>query len=85
MLSGILPVLPTPFSESAETAPEDLAQIVDFALRSGVDGVVFPGYMSRFRRQVEMIQGVRVVRVWTVSQSNQQGGEPSNVPEPARR
>lgn len=46
MLSGILPVLPTPFSESGETAPEELAQIVDFALHSGVDGVVFPGFAS---------------------------------------
>ncbi|MGD9855315.1 MAG: glycosyltransferase family 4 protein [Planctomycetaceae bacterium] len=29
------------------------------------DGVVFPGYRSRWRRQVEVMDGVRVVRVWT--------------------
>ena len=29
------------------------------------DGVAFEGYRSRFRRQVEMVDGVRVVRVWT--------------------
>ena len=29
------------------------------------DGVVFDGYRNRFRRQVEQIDGVRVVRVWT--------------------
>jgi glycosyltransferase involved in cell wall biosynthesis len=29
------------------------------------DGVPFAGYRNRLRRQVEMIDGVRVVRVWT--------------------
>ncbi len=29
------------------------------------DGAVFPGYRNRLRRQVEEIDGVRVVRVWT--------------------
>ncbi len=29
------------------------------------DGVVYPGYKNRLRRQVEMVDGVRVVRVWT--------------------
>lgn len=29
------------------------------------DGVVFAGYKSRLRRQVETIDGIRVVRVWT--------------------
>lgn len=29
------------------------------------DGVVFPGYRNRVRRQVEEIEGVRVIRVWT--------------------
>ncbi len=29
------------------------------------DGVVFDGYRNRLRQQVEMVDGVRVVRVWT--------------------
>ncbi|MCA9073896.1 MAG: glycosyltransferase family 4 protein [Planctomycetaceae bacterium] len=29
------------------------------------DGVVFDGYRNRFRKQVEHIDGVRVVRIWT--------------------
>ncbi len=29
------------------------------------DGVVFEGYRNRLRRQVELVDGVRVVRVWT--------------------
>lgn len=34
------------------------------------DGVPYPGYRSRFRRQVEMIDGVRVVRIWTYLAAN---------------
>src|SRR5262249_4127437 len=29
------------------------------------DGVVFDGYRNRLRRQVETVDGVRIVRVWT--------------------
>ena len=29
------------------------------------DGVAFAGYRNRFRRQTEMVDGVRVVRIWT--------------------
>ena len=29
------------------------------------DGVVFDGYRNRLRRQVETVDGVRVMRVWT--------------------
>lgn len=29
------------------------------------DGVVFDGYRNRFRRQIETVDGIRVVRVWT--------------------
>ncbi|MGE3317234.1 MAG: glycosyltransferase family 4 protein [Planctomycetaceae bacterium] len=34
------------------------------------DGVVYPGYKNRFRRQVEMVEGVRVVRVWSYLAAN---------------
>lgn len=46
MLQGMLPVLPTPFIEAGAVDPEAMAGIVDFALASGVDGVVFPGFAS---------------------------------------
>ncbi|RYE70669.1 MAG: dihydrodipicolinate synthase family protein, partial [Hyphomicrobiales bacterium] len=46
MLHGMLPVLPTPFTEAGSVDPEAMAGIVDFALASGVDGVVFPGFAS---------------------------------------
>lgn len=52
-LSGILPVLPTPFiQEGVDVAA--MRRIVRFALESGVDGVVFPGFAS----EVEMLTPV---------------------------
>lgn len=44
-LTGILPVLPTPFSEDGVDV-EEMRRLVRFALKSGVDGVVFPGFAS---------------------------------------
>jgi 4-hydroxy-tetrahydrodipicolinate synthase len=46
MLKGILPVLPTPFAASGLPDEAAMARIVDFALASRVDGVVFPGFAS---------------------------------------
>jgi 4-hydroxy-tetrahydrodipicolinate synthase len=45
-LHGVFPVLPTPFTP--EDRPDEAAflRLVDFALESGVDGVVFPGMAS---------------------------------------
>ncbi len=34
------------------------------------DGIVFDGYKNRWRRQVENVDGIRVVRVWTFLASN---------------
>ena len=46
MLKGIFPVLPTPFCDDGSIDEAAMARIVDFALASGVDGVVFPGFAS---------------------------------------
>jgi len=46
VLQGMLPVLPTPFTDAGTVDPEAMAGIVDFAIASGVDGVVFPGFAS---------------------------------------
>lgn len=45
-LSGILPVLPTPFSEEGKVDREAMRRIVEFALDMNVAGVVFPGFAS---------------------------------------
>jgi 4-hydroxy-tetrahydrodipicolinate synthase len=46
MLKGILPVLPTPFTASGTIDAPAMTRIVDFALASGADGLVFPGFAS---------------------------------------
>ncbi len=45
-LQGILPVLPTPFGVDGAVDAEALRRAVRFALRSQVDGLVFPGFAS---------------------------------------
>lgn len=45
-LKGILPVLPTPFDTNGAIDCDAARQLVDFAIRSGVDGMVFPGFAS---------------------------------------
>lgn len=46
MLRGILPVLPTPFAPDGSVSVGAMGRIVDFAVRAGVDGLVFPGFAS---------------------------------------
>jgi 4-hydroxy-tetrahydrodipicolinate synthase len=47
-LSGVFPVLPTPFREDLRADVADLARLVEFAVESGVDGVVYPGVASEY-------------------------------------
>ncbi|WP_201272832.1 dihydrodipicolinate synthase family protein, partial [Sinorhizobium meliloti] len=51
-LTGILPVLPTPFTETGVDV-DAMRRIVRFALDAGVAGVVFPGFAS----EVEALTG----------------------------
>lgn len=53
VLSGIFPVLPTPFRNSGEVDGISLARLVDFAVESGVAGVVFPGFASEVETLTE--------------------------------
>ncbi|MDE2792734.1 MAG: dihydrodipicolinate synthase family protein [Paracoccaceae bacterium] len=45
-LRGIFPVLPTPFTDAGAVDTNAMTRIVDFALGTGVDGVVYPGFAS---------------------------------------
>lgn len=45
-LSGVFPVVPTPFSGDGSVDEAAFLRLVDFALESGVDGLVFPGMAS---------------------------------------
>ena len=45
-LAGILPVLPTPFTQDGKVDLQAMRRLVRFALDCDVDGVVFPGFAS---------------------------------------
>jgi 4-hydroxy-tetrahydrodipicolinate synthase len=45
-LSGVFPVLPTPFTLDDAVDAAAFRRLIDFAVESGVDGVVFPGMAS---------------------------------------
>ena len=45
-LAGAFPVLPTPFRDDGQIDEADFLSVIDFALESGVDGVVYPGVAS---------------------------------------
>ena len=45
-LSGVFPVLPTPFTVDGAIDPAALPRLVDFVVESGADGLVYPGMAS---------------------------------------
>lgn len=45
-LAGSFPVLPTPFRDDGAIDEADFLSIIDFAIASGSDGVVYPGVAS---------------------------------------
>ncbi len=45
-LQGILPVLPTPFTDTGAIHADAMARVVDFAIGASVSGVVYPGFAS---------------------------------------
>jgi 4-hydroxy-tetrahydrodipicolinate synthase len=47
-LSGVFPIVPTPFRADGSPDRDDLARVVDYIVRAGADGVVFPGVASEF-------------------------------------
>jgi 4-hydroxy-tetrahydrodipicolinate synthase len=47
-LSGVFPIVATPFRADGSPDRDDLARIVDFIVASGADGLVFPGVASEF-------------------------------------
>ena len=45
-ITGVFPVLPTPFDATGAPDANGLATLVRYLLRSGVDGMTFPGVAS---------------------------------------
>ncbi len=47
-IRGVFPVLPTIFGDDGKIDTGGLANVIDFAIDCGVDGVVFPGLASEY-------------------------------------
>ncbi len=47
-LSGVYPILATPFRRDGTVDEEDLRRLIDFIVAAGADGIVFPGVASEF-------------------------------------
>ena len=48
MLSGVFPIVPTPFRPDRSPDVGDLTRVVEFIVTAGADGLVFPGVASEF-------------------------------------
>jgi len=61
-LSGVVPIIPTPFRENEEIDEDALRDLIDFAIRSGIKAVCLPAYASEFYKLTddEKLQVVRI-------------------------
>jgi 4-hydroxy-tetrahydrodipicolinate synthase len=66
-LSGVFPIVATPFFPDGRADADDLARVVDFLVESRVDGIVFPGVASEFET---LAPGERRTLVDTVARAN---------------
>ena len=48
LVAGVWPVLPTPFTIAGPPDEAGLSSVTSYALRAGVDGVVYPGVASEY-------------------------------------
>jgi len=48
VLTGVFPIVPTPFRDDRSPDLGDLRRVVDFIVAAGADGLVFPGVASEF-------------------------------------
>jgi dihydrodipicolinate synthase/N-acetylneuraminate lyase len=66
-LSGVVPIIPTPFLSNEEIDEASLRDLVEFAISSGIKAVCLPAYASEFYKLTDE-ERLRVVRI-AVSQS----------------
>ena len=82
-VTGVWPVLATPFHPSGEPDEEGLRSIVRYAIRAGVDGVVYPGVASEFE-SLQPAERTRLVDVVADAVGTQGalvvGGSASDLP-----
>lgn len=61
-LAGVFPIVPTPFRADGTADEADLARVVDYIVRAGADGLVFPGVASEFD-QLKPDERARLVEI----------------------
>ena len=61
-LAGVFPIVPTPFAAGGAADEADLGRVVDWIVRMGADGLVFPGVASEFDK-LSPDERVRLVEV----------------------
>ena len=53
-LSGVVPIIPTPFTESEDIDESALRRLVDYAIRCGIGAACLPAYASEFYKLLEI-------------------------------
>ena len=61
-LSGVVPIIPTPFTESEDIDESALRRLVDFAIRCGIGAACLPAYASEFYKLTDE-EKLRVVKI----------------------
>lgn len=61
-LFGVVPIIPTPFTEDEEIDEDALRSLIDFAVAGGIKAVCLPAYASEFYKLTDE-EKLRVVRV----------------------
>jgi 4-hydroxy-tetrahydrodipicolinate synthase len=61
-LSGVVPIVPTPFKQNEEIDEPALRDLIEFAVASGVQAVCLPAYASEFYKLTDE-EKLRVVKI----------------------
>src|SRR6266581_2874775 len=77
-LSGVVPIIPTTFTQQEEVDESSLRKLVDFAVSAGVEAACLPAYASEFYKLTdeEKLQVVRIAvdhsagQIQIIAQSN---------------
>jgi 4-hydroxy-tetrahydrodipicolinate synthase len=78
LLSGVVPIVPTPFTEAEEIDESSLRRLIDFAVSNKLEAVCLPAYASEFykltdeekRRVVRIAVEQSAGRIKIIAQSN---------------
>ncbi|MDR3711461.1 MAG: dihydrodipicolinate synthase family protein [Puia sp.] len=62
LLEGVVPIVPTPFTETEEIDEQALRGLIDFAIAGGLQAVCLPAYASEFYKLTDE-EKLRVVKI----------------------